>query len=55
MVKILATSREILCFPRQGASLDKASKESNGVNGLGDQWSGIKFPKSNMCCTVSGR
>ena len=45
MVKILATPREILCFPRQGF----------GWEALGDQWHGIASRKSHKRCTVSGR
>ena len=45
MVKILATPREILCFPKQGL----------GWEALADQWSGMASRKSPKCCTEIGR
>ena len=42
MVKILTTSREILCFSRQGY----------GWEALGDQQSGMRCCKSHKCCIV---
>ena len=44
MLKLLATPRESICFPRQGLEWEE----------ICDQWSGMASHKSFKCWTVSG-